>query len=516
MIARPLHLGAKGEARSDGCVGRPLRSRSDGEAVDRSRERLARMPASRSYDRAPADLRPVTIEPGFVRTADGSALISQGETRVICTASVSGTVPRWMEGKGRGWVTGRVRDAARLDRRPQGARHQQGRQDGRGVEIQRLIGRSLRGVVDFEALGERTRLRRLRRPAGRRGHPLRGDHRRLRGPAAGAAEAGRGRRARDACRSTGRSPRSASGSSTGEALCDLDYSEDSTAEVDANVVMTGDGGLVEVQATAERTPLSRASLDELLALAEAAIASLRASQEGAVGELRGLMPWPASRHCSWRPATSTSSASCARSSRARAATRFRPRSSCRPRRARPSPRTRSVKARAARAATGSAAIADDSGIEARRSAARPGCAPPATPARTRATRRTSPSCSTRSGRPGGPAGRLRLRARLRRRGRRRGAVRGPLRGDPGERAAWHRAASATTPPSSPTTPAQATSRTMAELEPAEKHAISHRGRAAGRWPRTCGAEVPAEPRARPMIRTKTGAAGGSRSPRTRC
>src|SRR5882762_5891301 len=119
-------------------------------------ERLAPMPASRSYDRAPADLRPVTIEPGFVRTADGSALMSQGETRVICTASVSENVPRWMEGKGRGWVTGEyaMLPASTGDRKDRDI--SRGKQDGRGVEIQRLIGRSLRGVVDLAALGERS------------------------------------------------------------------------------------------------------------------------------------------------------------------------------------------------------------------------------------------------------------------------------------------------------------------------------------------------------------------------
>ena len=114
------------------------------------------MPASRSYDRAPADPRPVTIEPGFVRTADGSALFSQGETRVICTASVSDSVPRWMEGRGRGWVTAEyaMLPASTGDRKARDI--SRGKQDGRGVEIQRLIGRSLRGVVDFEALGERS------------------------------------------------------------------------------------------------------------------------------------------------------------------------------------------------------------------------------------------------------------------------------------------------------------------------------------------------------------------------
>src|SRR6266516_7179112 len=114
------------------------------------------MPASRSYDRAPADLRPVTIEAGFVRTADGSALISQGETRVICTASVSDSVPRWMEGKGRGWVTGEyaMLPASTGDRKARDI--SRGKQDGRGVEIQRLIGRALRGVVDFAGIGGRS------------------------------------------------------------------------------------------------------------------------------------------------------------------------------------------------------------------------------------------------------------------------------------------------------------------------------------------------------------------------
>src|ERR1700704_712561 len=110
----------------------------------------------RSYGRRPDELRPVTIEPGFMRTAAGSALISLGETRVICTASVQESVPRWMEGRGRGWVTAEygMLPASTAERKQRDATR--GRQDGRTVEIQRLIGRSLRGVVDFAALGERT------------------------------------------------------------------------------------------------------------------------------------------------------------------------------------------------------------------------------------------------------------------------------------------------------------------------------------------------------------------------
>src|ERR687886_1629131 len=108
----------------------------------------------RSHDRAPDELRPVDIQPGFVRTATGSALISCGETRVICTASVQESVPRWMQGRGRGWVTAEygMLPASTGDRKARDV--SKGRPDGRTVEIQRLIGRALRGVVDFAALGE--------------------------------------------------------------------------------------------------------------------------------------------------------------------------------------------------------------------------------------------------------------------------------------------------------------------------------------------------------------------------
>src|ERR671934_2712171 len=113
------------------------------------------MASSRSDDRAPGDLRPVEIQPGFVRTADGSALYSQGETRVICTASVGRSVPRFLEGAGRGWVTAEyaMLPASTGERKERDSKR--GRPDGRAVEIQRLIGRSLRAVVDLEAVGER-------------------------------------------------------------------------------------------------------------------------------------------------------------------------------------------------------------------------------------------------------------------------------------------------------------------------------------------------------------------------
>jgi ribonuclease PH len=236
---------------------------------------------TRSYDRAADELRPTQIEPNFVKPATGSALITQGETRVICTASIQESVPRWMAGQGRGWATAEygmlpastgVRNARDVSK---------GRPDGRTVEIQRLIGRSLRGVIDFEALGERTIYLDcdvLTADGGTRCASITGAYvaldlacRRLvaegkleRSPLSGTVAA-------ISCGMVGGVP-----------LLDLDYAEDSTAEVDANVVMTGEGGLIEVQATAERTPLSRAHLDELLALAGGGIEQLRANQARAV------------------------------------------------------------------------------------------------------------------------------------------------------------------------------------------------------------------------------------------
>jgi ribonuclease PH len=237
---------------------------------------------TRSGDRAPDELRPTAIEPGFVRTATGSALISCGETRVICTASVQQSVPRWMLGKGRGWVTAEygMLPASTGDRKQRDV--SKGRPDGRTVEIQRLIGRSLRGIVDFEALGERTiyvDCDVLQADGGTRCASITGGYVALELACRKLVADGR----------LERTPLTQSvaavscGVVEGVPLLDLDYPEDSSAEVDANVVMTGDGGLVEVQATAERTPLSRAHLDELLQLAAHGIEQLRGIQADAVG-----------------------------------------------------------------------------------------------------------------------------------------------------------------------------------------------------------------------------------------
>jgi ribonuclease PH len=237
--------------------------------------------AERSYGRTPAELRPVEIEPGFVRSATGSALISVGETRVICTASVEESVPRWMVGSGRGWVTAEYGMLPASTGQRKARDVTKGRADGRTVEIQRLIGRSLRGVVDFPALGERTiyvDCDVLQADGGTRCASITGGMVALR--LACERLVADGRLARIPL--TGAVAAVSAGIVGGVPLLDLDYSEDSTAEVDANVVMTADGGLVEVQATAERTPLSRAHLDELLALAADGIERLRELQDAAV------------------------------------------------------------------------------------------------------------------------------------------------------------------------------------------------------------------------------------------
>jgi ribonuclease PH len=236
---------------------------------------------SRSYDRANDQTRPLECVPDFVPPASGSALIAVGRTQVICTASVETGVPRWLSGKGRGWLTAEygMLPASTGQRKPRDSTRLH--PDGRSVEIQRLIGRALRAVVDFEALGERTvhlDCDVLVADGGTRCAAISGayvafaramgvlleDGQLERSPVAGSVAA-------ISCGIVG-----------GEPMLDLDYSEDSVAEVDANVVMTGDGGLVEVQATAERTPLSRTHLDELLALAAGGIAELRAVQAAAI------------------------------------------------------------------------------------------------------------------------------------------------------------------------------------------------------------------------------------------
>jgi ribonuclease PH len=221
------------------------------------------------------ELRPIDIVPDFVEQAHGSVLISFGRTRVLCTATVEEGVPRWLVGSGRGWMTAEygMLPASTGERMQREARA--GRQGGRTVEIQRLVGRSLRGAYDLEALGERTvwlDCDVIQADGGTRTAAITGAWIAL---------------ARAARKMAFPLPSNQIGAvSVGlvdsEALLDLDYEEDSSAEVDMNVVMRGDGQLIEVQATAERAAFSREQLDRLIDLAAAGIEQLAAVQRKAV------------------------------------------------------------------------------------------------------------------------------------------------------------------------------------------------------------------------------------------
>jgi ribonuclease PH len=231
---------------------------------------------SREDGRRPGELRPIVADPAFLEQPHGMVLWSQGKTRVLCTASVAEGVPRWLYKSGRGWLTAEysmlpASTGERSDR--EAAR---GKQGGRTVEIQRLIGRAVRAVVDFEALGERTvhlDCDVLQADGGTRCASI-----------CGAYVAAR--RALDrfglAKALTGSVAAVSVGVVDGESLLDLNYIEDSGAEVDLNVVMTGDGRLVEVQATAERVPFDRDRLDALLDLAAAGIDELAGHQQDAI------------------------------------------------------------------------------------------------------------------------------------------------------------------------------------------------------------------------------------------
>ena len=236
---------------------------------------------ARALGRAADELRPVSIEPGFMGTALGSALIACGGTRVICTASIQDGVPRWLTGSGRGWLTAEygMLPASTGERRQRDV--SRGRPDGRTVEIQRLIGRSLRGVIAFDGLGQRTVFIDcdvLEADGGTRCASITGAFVALELACARLVATG----ALTEPPLTESVAAVSCGVVDGAPMLDLDYQEDSRAEVDANVVMTGDGGLMEVQATAERTQLSRAHLDDLLALAAKGIAELREAQRQAV------------------------------------------------------------------------------------------------------------------------------------------------------------------------------------------------------------------------------------------
>jgi len=223
---------------------------------------------TRADGRKPEQLRELTIEPDWLEQPHGSAIVTQGKTIVLCTAMIQEEVPRWLRNQGRGWITAEysLLPASTGDRVEREA--SRGKQQGRTVEIQRLIGRAVRAVADFRALGERTMWLDcdvLQADGGTRCAAI-----------CGAYVAGR--RALDRFGLSKTFADSVAAVSVGVVggvpMLDLDYEEDSNADTDMNVVMTGDGRLIEVQATAERDPFTRERLDELLALAEAGIATI--------------------------------------------------------------------------------------------------------------------------------------------------------------------------------------------------------------------------------------------------
>lgn len=221
------------------------------------------------------------ITPGFVPTAHGSALIEMGGTRVICTATVEESVPGWRRGQGAGWVTAEygMLPASTSQRRTRDVTR--GKLDGRSSEIQRLIGRSVRAIVDMEALGERTvwlDCDVLTADAGTRCASICGAYVALEVAVAGLLAAGR----------ITQSPITQGVAAVsvaivdGVTVLDPDYREDVAADADVNVVMTADGNLIEVQATAERVAFSRTAMDEILDLAGAGIGRLLEAQAAAV------------------------------------------------------------------------------------------------------------------------------------------------------------------------------------------------------------------------------------------
>ncbi len=238
---------------------------------------------SRSFERGPGELRPVTFEIDVNRYAEGSCLVSFGYTRVLCTASMEKGVPPFLKGKGEGWVSAEYNMLPRATHTR--SKRERDKVGGRTAEIQRLIGRALRVALDFKKLGEQTILLDcdvLQADGGTRVASICGAYVAL-ALAIGKARKG-GSLAHDPLL---RSVAAVSvGIQHGFHLLDLDYNEDSACDVDMNVVMTGDGGLVEVQGTAERNVFARQDLDAMLELGAQGIAKISALQKTAIE--RGL------------------------------------------------------------------------------------------------------------------------------------------------------------------------------------------------------------------------------------
>ena len=236
----------------------------------------------RSAHRAADALRPVSLERGYTKHAEGSVLVSFGATRVLCTASVEEKVPPHKRGSGEGWVTAEYGMLPRATHTRSDREAAKGKQSGRTQEIQRLIGRSLRAVVDLKALGERTislDCDVLQADGGTRTAAITGAW--VAAHDAVSWLLGQGRIARSPLRDAVAAV--SVGIVEGTPLLDLEYTEDAACDTDMNVVMTGAGGFVEVQGTAEGVPFSRTEMDEMLALASRGIAELVLAQRRALG-----------------------------------------------------------------------------------------------------------------------------------------------------------------------------------------------------------------------------------------
>jgi ribonuclease PH len=227
------------------------------------------MGGRRADGRRPGDIRPIEVTLGVQKHAEGSVLFAMGDTRVVCAATLEDRVPPFLRGSGKGWVTAEYSMLPRATNTRVAREARTGKVQGRTHEIQRLVGRALRAVVDFEALGERTitvDCDVLQADGGTRTASINGAWIALWQACRGLVAAG----------AVPRNPLTdhvvavSVGIVGGRVLSDLDYSEDSAAGVDMNVVMTGDGRLIEVQGTAEREPFSREQLDGMLSAAVAA------------------------------------------------------------------------------------------------------------------------------------------------------------------------------------------------------------------------------------------------------
>jgi ribonuclease PH len=236
---------------------------------------------SRSGGRLANELRPLRFTRGYTKHAEGSVLVEMGETRVLCTASVEDGVPAFMKGRGEGWLTAEYGMLPRATHTRSRREASEGRQSGRSQEIQRLIGRSLRAVTDLSALGERTLkidCDVLQADGGTRCASITG-------ACVAVADAmawgrARGLLAADALRDFVAAV--SVGIVAGQPVLDLDYAEDSGCDTDMNVVMTGSGGFVELQGTAEGAPFTRDEVDALLALAGGGIRDIVAAQKAAL------------------------------------------------------------------------------------------------------------------------------------------------------------------------------------------------------------------------------------------